>query len=76
MLNERYFQPIINCISLNSGRIRLLDELVFEINDILPKGRRMTKKEIANLFVYLRKKGENGNIPIKIKHEGPLYSFY
>lgn len=58
-----------NIIKYN-GEPKLIDEWGLLINEVLPKSRRMTTKELANVFVVFRKRGD-----FDVEHSGRSYAF-
>lgn len=73
---EEDIRKVIKYLYENLGVCKTFDLWVREINQMLPPNRRMTNREMANLFCTLRKKGENNKLPFKVIHENYLYKFY
>lgn len=56
-MQEVYIERIKTYLDGMEGEIKLLDEWVDEINNMLPKYRRLTPREVAHMFSVFRKKG-------------------
>lgn len=73
---EADIKKIVKYLYENLGVCKTFDLWLREINQMLPPNRRMTNKEMAQLFCMLRKKGENNKIDFKVIREDYLYTFY
>jgi hypothetical protein len=68
--NQKLIEKVIEGIKQYSEEPKSLWEWNEIINKKLPKNRTFTRRELAHLFVVLRKKGI-----FNITHSGQLYAF-
>jgi hypothetical protein len=74
-LCEADISKIVRYLYDNLGVCKTFDLWVREINGMLPPNRRLSNKQMAQLFCVLRKKGENNKIQMKVIREDYQYTF-
>lgn len=52
-----YFGTMLEYLNLHKGELKQVNTWADEINELLPKNRRKTPRELGRIFAVIRKKG-------------------